>query len=258
MGFRRFYFVEKQEGVTINADQEGRNKLHTSFCSFQLPDRLCVLRKWWAGCDSRLMGSSGWLEKNSLCNTGEEWGNLNPFHTEEQNNCSWGQRPLKAHLFWTLICSFKDGYLFLLSFMIHLRVSEVWLLCRPPCCLKESNLSDKYCLYAVIYPFTIMATSLIGSFMDLLTKEIALCCAHSWQSDKTPLFTFSLAVSHLASQFISIICSHSPLTLRWVINKNTWVFACFVFLSFLSEADSIVYGYLQSHFTQNTAWWHRK
>lgn len=88
--------------------------------------------------------------------------------------------------------------------MVHLRVSEVWLLCRPSCCLKESHLSDKYCHYAVIYPFTIMASSLISSFMDLLTKEIALCCARSWQSDKIPLFTFSLVVSHLVSLYQSL------------------------------------------------------
>lgn len=42
MVFSPLYFVEKQEGVTINADQEGCNELHTSLCSFQLPNRLCV------------------------------------------------------------------------------------------------------------------------------------------------------------------------------------------------------------------------
>lgn len=142
--------------------------------------------------------------------------------------------------------------------MIHLRGFEALLLCRASCCLKESHLSDKYCHYTVIYPFTIRASSLISSFMDLLTKEIALCCAHSRQSDKIPLFTFSLAVSHLASQFTSITCSHSPWTLGRVINKKPRVFACFVFLSFLSKEDSIVYGYLQSHLIQTTAWWHGK
>lgn len=110
----------------------------------------------------------------------------------------WRHRPLMTYLFWTFLsCCFsvKDGFfLSLLSLMIHLRVSDMWLLCRASCCLKESNFLDKYCHYAVIYPFAIRAYSLISSFMICLPKRLH-CAVHVLENQ------IKYPCSHSASLF---------------------------------------------------------
>lgn len=116
-----------------------------------------------------------WLirEKKSAI-LGKDKGKFNPFNTKEQNNYSWGQKLIKTHLFWTFLFHL-DIFIFIFIYNAGI-FSGMWLLCRASCCLEESYLSDKYCHYAVIYPFTIRASSLIRIFMDLLTKKITLCC----------------------------------------------------------------------------------
>lgn len=49
-------FVEEHDSVTIN-DEEGSNKLHTSLCSLQFPDRLFMAEKMVSRFDSRLIDS---------------------------------------------------------------------------------------------------------------------------------------------------------------------------------------------------------
>lgn len=162
------YFMEKKEGVTINADEVGSNQPHASLHSFQLPDRLCVAEKM----VSRLCQQNH--VKNNLLYRGRIRVN-SILYALNNKTVIHGDKGHQRH-----ICS---GFLLLLFhldmdfyFYYHLRYSSgVWLLYRA-LCLKKCCLSGKCCHYAVIYPFTIRASSLISSFMDLLTKQITLCC----------------------------------------------------------------------------------
>lgn len=156
-------------------------------------------------------------------------------------------------------CSVKDGFLCLLSLMIHLRVSDMWLLSRAPCYLKESNFLDKYCHYAVIYPFAIRAYSLISSFMICLPKGLH-CVVHVLDNQiKYPCsHSASLFHTQLASLYQSLPYILPELLDKSLTKKNPLVFVCFAFLSFLLKVHGMVYGCLQLHLTQATAWWHGK
>lgn len=118
-------------------------------------------------------------------------------------------------------CSVKDGFLCLLSLMIHLRVSDMWLLCRAPCYLKESNFLDKYCHYAVIYPFAIRAYSLISSFMICLPKglhcvvhvldnQIKYPCSHSASLFHTQLASLYQSLPHILPELLDKSLTKKP------------------------------------------------
>lgn len=175
---------------------------------------------------------------------------------------SWRHRPLKTYLFWTFFFVFvvqlKMDFLSLLSLMIHIRVSDVGLLCRASCCLKESNFLDKYCHYAVIYPFAIRACSLISSFMICLPKSLH-CVMHVLENEIKYPRSHSASLFHTLRSSLDKSLPHivPELLDKTLIKKTwkTWVFVCFAFLSFLSEVHS---ANLQFHLTQSTAWWHGK
>lgn len=117
--------------------------------------------------------------------------------------------------------------------MINLRVSDMWLLCRASCYLKESSFLDKYCHYAVICPSAIRAYSLISSFMvclpnrlhcvvHVLENQIKYSCSHPASFFHTQLSSLNQPLPHSVPELLDKLLIAKPMGL------------CVLCISFLS------------------------